>query len=511
MFGWLLPKQELSESETSRGLHMMLYDAMCGQTMIVLTLGPFMVAFAVMLGASNATIGLIGAIGPLSGLLQIPAVYLVERLGTRKLLTVLPALVQRLSWFAIASIPFWAPPGTAVPVFLAFLVAFFAIGAFAGCAFNSWLRDLVPDEKMGDFFSKRFTVATFAGAAISMAGALSIDYMKEAMGSDSLAYAVIFSVGATAGVAGVFFLGAVPEPKMIPSLHAGFRRLLLEPFHHEAFHKLNIFLAAWVFATNFSGPFFTVYMLRRLELNMTAILAFSVLSQLTNVLFFRIWGRLADRFSNKSVIAVAGPIFVFSLLLWPITTMANGTAVLVLLSLFHILTGMAIAGIGLGANNLTLKTAPRGRATAYLTVSALIQGTAAALAPILAGLAGDGLSRNHLTIDFAWVYTGLEVSEYNAPTLDMHGLDFIILASFVFGLYALHRLLGVQEEGEAAPAVVQQELMNEMERRLRSVSTVAGLRFFMSLPLYAANRLGGAVKKGARTVTKGLLPPSDSA
>jgi len=46
-----------------------------------------------------------------------------------------------------------------------------------------------------------------------------------------------------------------------------------------------------------------------------------VISQITNILFLRLWGGFADRFSNKSVLGVSGPLFVVSFLIWPFTTM----------------------------------------------------------------------------------------------------------------------------------------------------------------------------------------------
>ena len=64
MFGWLRPKEELSEQEAKRGLKPLLLDAVFAQSMGVLTGGAFLVAFALLLGASLKIIGLLAAIGP---------------------------------------------------------------------------------------------------------------------------------------------------------------------------------------------------------------------------------------------------------------------------------------------------------------------------------------------------------------------------------------------------------------------------------------------------------------
>ncbi|MDY6991319.1 MAG: hypothetical protein SVR94_01765 [Pseudomonadota bacterium] len=92
-----------------------------------------------------------------------------------------------------------------------------------------------------------------------------------------------------------------------------------------------------------------------------------------NVLFCQLWGRLADKFSNKSVLVEAGPLFMFSVLLFPLTTLPESyLLILPLLIIIHMLAGMSTAGVMLCVNNITLKLAPPGQATAYLASNALV-------------------------------------------------------------------------------------------------------------------------------------------
>jgi hypothetical protein len=79
MIRWLQPKEKLEEREVRRGLGMLMADGMCSQVMGVFTGGAFLVAFALLLGASNFVIGLLAAVGPFSQMLQIPAIFLVDR------------------------------------------------------------------------------------------------------------------------------------------------------------------------------------------------------------------------------------------------------------------------------------------------------------------------------------------------------------------------------------------------------------------------------------------------
>jgi len=74
------PNDHLSEAEREQGLRMVIRDGLATQAMVTLTGGVFLVAFALLLGASNTVIGLLAAIPALAELIQIPSVSLVARI-----------------------------------------------------------------------------------------------------------------------------------------------------------------------------------------------------------------------------------------------------------------------------------------------------------------------------------------------------------------------------------------------------------------------------------------------
>ena len=93
------------------------------------------------------------------------------------------------------------------------------------------------------------------------------------------------------------------------------------PFKDHNFGRPVIFLASWNFAVNLAAPFFTVYMLTQLGLGMSFEVIMTVLTQGANLLVVRMFGRLADRFSNKSILAVCAPIFILGIFAWTFTTL----------------------------------------------------------------------------------------------------------------------------------------------------------------------------------------------
>lgn len=66
--------------------------------------------------------------------------------------------------------------------------------------------------------------------------------------------------------------------------------------------------------------------------------------------------------------------------------------------------------------------------------------------------------------------------------LELSGWDFYFLIAAVFGVYAIHRLALVREEGEIAPRHMLQEVLDQTRRSVRNISTVAGFRTATELP-----------------------------
>ncbi|MHA1596412.1 MAG: hypothetical protein ACTSWV_02080 [Candidatus Asgardarchaeia archaeon] len=102
-------KDRLDEDEVEYALKYVIKDGLATKVMTTLTGGSLLVAFALKLGASNSLVGLLAAISPLSQLIQIPSIYLVEKYKLRKAISFYASLMSRLSWFLISLIPFLFP------------------------------------------------------------------------------------------------------------------------------------------------------------------------------------------------------------------------------------------------------------------------------------------------------------------------------------------------------------------------------------------------------------------
>lgn len=475
-------KDSLTEEELESGLKNVIMDGLTTQAIATLTGGIFLVAFALKLGASNLIIGILAAIPPLGQLIQIPAIYIVEKYRVRREICIVSTAVSRSFWLLIALIPFLVliiNPMTLLIIALTINAAFSAIG---GCSWNSWMRDLVPVDRMGSFFGKRMIYASIVGIFFSLAAGIFIDYWKQLYPENELyAYSYIFFAGFLTGMLGLYFLSQTPEPRIvIMQEKINFARLLMQPFKDTNFKNLIIFLGSWNFAVNLAAPFFTVYMLMRLKLDMSTIILLMLLNQVVSIAFLHLWGKYSDRFSNKSILSINGPLFIGCILAWTFTARPDTYSLTMpLLVVIHILMGISTAGITLSSGNIGLKLAPKGQATSYLAASSFVNSLAAGIAPVLGGLFADFFADRKLLMKIVWESPGRIL---DIQPLYFQSWDFFFLLAFLIGFYSIHRLALVKEVGEVEEKIVINELMSEVRRDMRSFSTASGLRSTIQFP-----------------------------
>lgn len=453
------------------------------QVMETLAVGAILTAFAVKLGASNFLIGLLAAIPHLSQLAQIPAMLTVDRIPSRRKVYVWAGFVARPMFLVIAFTVFIPSNDLALAVIVAAFILRYIAGAYLTCAWNPWMRDLVPDAMMGKVFGERRKRMLGIGILVSLVAAGFIDlWAKFVPLPETYAFGIVYSLAFFGGLYAVFASRRIADIESTPHAKEGsLMNRLREPFRQQNFRRLIVFLASWNFAINLAAPFFTVHMLKRMELSLTVVIALATLSQLAAYFTVNHWGEIADRFSNKSVLRVCAPLFILCIFLWTFTAMPEIHALTYpLLILIHFATGLANAGVSLASGNITLKLAPRGNATAFLSASSIVNAIAAGTAAMVGGLTADFFATNELSLILRW-QSETAATEFSA--LDFTHWDFFFLFATTIGIYALHRLSLVQEEGEVNEKLLMDHIKQGARRTLRNLSTVAGLRASTDFPL----------------------------
>ncbi|WP_375420970.1 MFS transporter [uncultured Sphingomonas sp.] len=491
--------QAISPEERDRGLRFLLVDAAFATAIGALNSGVVLLALALHIGASNVQIGLLAAIPLLTQTLQAPAVSLVERVRRRRLISLACVFGARLSLPVYAAVPLIADPDLAVAVLVAAAIVHYGLNAVGACSWNSWMRDLLPEDQLGAFFARRNLYGTAVGAAATLIAALALDRAGPGDGGDSV-YVALYAAGFLCGLVSTAALAQVPEPSMGPARgRSSLARLLLQPLRDRNFRSVLRYIASWQFAVNLATPFFTVYFVRELGYSMGFVLVLTVVSQLANAAVVRGWGRLSDRYANKSVLSVASPLYLVCI---AATAFAGefgaGTGRSVYLVLLHLVMGAAQAGVGLAAGNIVIKLSPAGGATSFMATNALVSAAAAGAAPILGGWLTEFFARRQLLLSLDW--------SSPSGTAELFGVrvdhwEFFFLLSAMLGVYALHRLSIVAEPGSVGSREVITHVVESARYNLRNASSVAGVRQALAFPADALIRS----REGTRFLLESLF------
>ena len=482
-------QDHISTDDLERGLRRLMADAAFATIVGTLNSGVVLVAYALYLGATPAVIGLLAAIPFLTQLLQAPTVLLMEKVRSRRLISVGSLFIARLALPVMAVLGFIPDRTLALALLVIGETVHCAFNAVAGCSWNSWIRDLVPDQRLGQFFARRTIYATVLGATGTAFAAGALEYAKLGDGSDRLVFFGLYMIGFVSSLVSTWQLSRVPEPPMPsgPAWHS-LRTLFARPFKDPNFVYLIRFMASWQFAVNLALPFFTVFFIQQLGYSAGFVLVLSIVSQLSNLLVLRFWGELSDRFANKTVLGVTTPAFIACIAAMALAGEFQGTTRTTYLVVMHILMGMCSAGVALASGAITLKLAPRGSAHVYVATSALVTAAAAGSAPLIGGLYAEFFRARQLSFNISWTAPG---GVLDVVAVSFGWWQFFFLISALFGLYALHRLSLVREEGEVKKREMLQHVLNMARRGVRNASPVAGLRAAVAFP-------GGGIMEARR-------------
>jgi len=150
-----------------------------------------------------------------------------------------------------------------------------------------------------------------------------------------------------------------------------------------------------------------------------------------------------------------------------------------LLVIVHIIMGVSMAGVTLAAGNIGLKLAPKGSATSYLAGISIFTALTAGIAPVIGGFFVDHLAECELTWNLIWKSPGIQ---FTIPTLYLIHWDYFFVFAFLIGLYSLHRLSYVQEQGDVDEPIFIPSLI-AYGKDMRNFSTAGGIRNLLRFPV----------------------------
>ncbi|WP_332445380.1 MFS transporter [Dehalococcoides mccartyi] len=494
LFKFLKPKPTISEKDITTGLRWLTLDGMVSQGFNSITTSGILAAYALALGANVSQIGVMAAIPFLMQTFQIFTILLVEKIRRRKAIAVISFFVAQLVWVPVALIPLLVltPSTKAVYLLLGLLILNGLFRSVTTSSWNSWIRDLVPQQILGRFFSRRMAFAGVVGAVFSLGAAFFVDHWTSVASVDNriLSYTIVLLFGITfLGLASPVFMSLMSEPMMQPVEKRGIslKQRLAAPLKDKNFKKLVSFLLFWNIASNLAIPFFAVYMLTRLGLPLSWIIGLSIISQLFNIVFLRVWGALVDRFGNKVILSMCASLYLLVILGWLFTAMPERYFLTIpLLVVLHVFAGIAMAGVNLTVSTIGLKLAPSGEAVSYLASASIATNLGTGLGPLIGGVVAQFFDSRYLNFTLTWAD---QTGTTQLPVLLLNGLDFLFAIAFIMGLATIGLLTSLREEGEVGSEIVLNSLLNPTREFSRSMSSAPALGFFSDFPFSYLKRI----------------------
>jgi MFS family permease len=269
----------------------------------------YLPAFVLSRNMGDLTVALIATVPILLGsILQLAAPWILERVRSYRRFAVGAAVLQSASLLALVVMALTPH----VPAWAVFIPATFywASGLSIGPAWNTWAEQIVPRRIRPGFFARRSRLCHVGVLAGLVTGGLLLRSAETSSGIMSV-FAVLFGVGAAGRFVSAAMLSRLSESRdelrRVISLRAtsgvrtavglqsrvsGWIRSLRNP---GPIGKFVFFLMAVQTGVHISGPYFTPFMLRTLEMTWVQYMSLLSLGFIGKMISLPWAGRFANR------------------------------------------------------------------------------------------------------------------------------------------------------------------------------------------------------------------------
>lgn len=342
------------------------------------TSGSVLIGFMLHVGASPAEIALVGSVPLLAQMASPAAAFLAAASGRRKRLTVLAALMSRLTWLLAAALPILPVPDPWRPTLLIAVVLFSSFFLAAnGTLWAAWMGDVIPQRDRGRYFGLRAGVV----GVVAMAANLGAGVFLDRVGAP-LSFQVVLVTSVVLALLGVaVYLRQLDPPTERSPLR--FREVVALPLRDVGFRRFLRFALYWQFVVMLAAPFVFPYFLGPLGLTFTQIAIWVSIAAVTGLATTILWGRVADRTGNKGVLAIG--TFVAGLALPSTWILAGLTGSIGWIWASAVFDAIAWGAIGPAIFNLALVSAPQANRVAFIAMYSLGTGVSGFVGGVLSG------------------------------------------------------------------------------------------------------------------------------
>ncbi|MBW4614002.1 MAG: MFS transporter [Desmonostoc vinosum HA7617-LM4] len=401
LFPTATPSLRFSKSAIRTSLRASTVDAVLAAVFSIGTGGILLSNFLVELDASPVVFGMLSSIPMLVNLIQPLGAYFSELTTSRFQYSLHTHGIARLLWLilVIGIVSFsWGAIDSHQLAILTLLIVLCShlLGGLGTASWFSWIAIIVPRRLRGRYFGIRNSAASLANLICMPLAGLAVSHWY---GGALQGYGVVLLVSIVFGVVGIgcqyckidinpqlqnTHTGEVQsnptkdELICASELPSAQNQLVSSIWKNSNFLKFLLYFSCWMLAVNLSAPFFNLYMLDKLDLNVSWVTIYSSLQAGANMLMLIFWGKLADKIGNRPILISIGILVAITPILW-LGIGANQLDLWLWLPLLHIIMGGTIAAIDLCNNNIQLGIVPIKNQSIYFAIAAAVGGLSGAL------------------------------------------------------------------------------------------------------------------------------------
>lgn len=329
----------------------------------------YIAAFALAIGLGEMSAGMVSSLPLIAGgLMQLASPTAVRLLRSHRRWVVICSLVQALTFVPLV-IAAWVGSIDTLTLILVAAV-YWGAGLATGPAWNTWIGTIVPRPIRSRYFANRTRISQACVFAGFLIGGILLQTLS-AEDHGLLAYVILFGSAGVCRLISSCMLWTQSEPVPLP---ANMRVIPWKRvFHHlrvSSGGKLLVYLFAVQAAVQMSGPFFTPFMLEKLEFSYGELVGLFSLAFLAKVISLPFWGRVAKTIGARKLLWIGGIGIV------PISAVWIVSQHFAWLAFFQIVSGIAWAAYELAFFLLFFESIADEERTSVLTIYNLLNTTA---------------------------------------------------------------------------------------------------------------------------------------
>jgi len=349
----------------------------------------YVTPYALSVGATNAHIGWLSSLPGLLGNLSQLLTFQFMKKFSRKKIIFWSVFFQSLMWALLiaAGIPFFIygikndlSPWMVILVYT-LLVGF---GSFAGPAWTSMMRDLVPANR-GQYFGKRNQIiGVVALGSMFIAGFL-LDYFKQT--HIYLGFIIMFFIAGLGRFVSSLILLKHYDPKFQVDSTKYFSLFdFIKKMRENNYGRFVLYFSMVSFSCAIASPFFAVYVLKDLGFSYSQYMITLAVNSLATLLLMPLWGKFADKYGNVEVMRLTGFLIPLLPFFWLLTPLVHSVFSLVFLVVcLEIYSGVIWSGFNLAAGSFVYDAVTKERLSICVSYLNIINGFFALIGALIGG------------------------------------------------------------------------------------------------------------------------------